>query len=192
VSADSYKMPAQQQAVNVGRNQMKQFFLSITLILTICLSASSQDNNDWLIKKIKSADTVLLVSHEVTAGVTIVDDSTGKQLPLPKLTIANKPNYSIIKERQIITDLQLDTLIEILARPFKDHKIEEGKCFMPHHAIFLISNGKTSYFDICFGCHRFDTSKDLSKIYAFDNRKWTELENFFLKLGFKYELSENE
>ena len=177
---------------NVGRNLMKQLLLSITLILTICLSALSQDNNDWLIKKIKSADTVLLVSHEITAGVAIVDDSTGKQIPLPKLTIAGKPNYAIIKERQIITDSQLDTLINILTRPFQDHKIEGAKCFMPHHAIFLIKKNKTSYFDICFGCYQFDTSKDLSKIYAFDNRKWAELHDFFLKLGFKYELSESE
>jgi hypothetical protein len=128
---------------------MKQLLIITVSFLTISLSALSQDKDDWLIKKIKAADTVLLVSHEVTAGVAIVD-STGKHFPLPKLTIAGKPNYDIIKKQQIITGLQLDTLIKILDRPFQDTKIEVGKCFMPHHAIFLIKNGKTSYIDICF------------------------------------------
>jgi hypothetical protein len=176
----------------VGRYFMKHLLLSTTLILTISLSSLSQDNNNWLVRKIKSADTVLLVSHKVTAGVSIVDDITGKQLPLPKLTIANKPNYNIIKERQIIFESQLDTLIKILGRSFNDDRIEVVKCFMPHHAIFLIKNGKASYIDICFGCRRFDTSKDLRRIDAFDNEKWTSLENFFLRLGFKYELSETD
>jgi hypothetical protein len=171
---------------------MKHLSIITVSILTISLSAFSQDKDDWLVKKIKSADTILLVSHEVTAGVTIVDDSTGKQLPLPKLTIAGKPNYQIIKEQQVITGLQLDTLIKILDRPFQDTKVEVGKCFMPHHAILLIKKSKTSYIDICFGCRRFDTSKDLKQLYEFDNRKWTELENLFLRLGFKYELAATE
>lgn len=173
----------------VGRYFMKHLLLLTTLILTISLSSISQDINNWLVKKIKSADSVLLVSHKVTAGVSIVDDITGKQLTLPKLTISNKPNYGIIQERQLILESQLDTLIKILVRPFNDDRIEIGNCFIPHHAIFLIKKGKTSYIDICFGCRRFDTSKDLSRIDAFDNEKWTALENFFLGLGFKYELS---
>jgi hypothetical protein len=61
---------------------------------------------------------------------------------------------------------------------------------MPHHAVFLIKNGNTSYVDICFGCHRFETSKDMQRLYAFDNRKWIELEEFFMKLGFRYQLAD--
>ncbi len=131
---------------------MKHPLIIIVSILTISLSAYSQENYDWLVKKIKAADTVILISHEATAGVVIVDDSAGKRLPLPKLTIAGKPYYDIIKERQIVTSLQLDTLIRILARSFQDTKIGVGKCFTPHHAIVLIKSERASYIEICFSC----------------------------------------
>ena len=133
----------------------------------------------------QDADTVLLDSHEVTAGVGIVD-SLGNLIPLQKLVVSGRPYVGIIKEQQIITGAQLDSFIKILARPFADRLIETGKYFMPNHAVFLIKNGITSYIDICFGCRDFDTSKDLQRLYAFDNRKWVELESYFVKIGFKY------
>jgi len=167
---------------------LKQLLTILISTLTIPSSAHSQDKGDWLVEKLRTADTVILVSHAITAGVKIVDTSTGKDIPLPELIISDKPNYSIVKERQIMTGTQLDTLIKILSRPFEDREIEVAKCFMPHHAIFIIKNGVTSYFDICFECHQFDTSEDLKGIYAFDNRKWAALRNLFLELGFKYEL----
>jgi|SRR5580658_5450588 hypothetical protein len=108
----------------------------------------SQENESWLSLKFKNADSVLLVSHDDTQGVAIVDDA-GNRIPLPELIIDGKPNYEIIKERQIIMDGQLDTLIKILNRPLKTGKIEIGKCFMPHHTIFLFKNGKLSYIDVC-------------------------------------------
>ena len=46
--------------------------------LTIPSSAHSQDKGDWLVEKLRTADTVILVSHAITAGVKIVDTSTGK------------------------------------------------------------------------------------------------------------------
>jgi len=167
---------------------MKTVVIIIFSLLAISLSSRSQENDNWLVKKIKGADSVLLTSHTATAGVRIIDDSTGQDLPLPKLTTAGRPNYNIIKEQRLITGLQLDTLIKILDRPFEDRTVEMGKCYIPHHAIFLIKNGKTSYIDICFGCRGYDTSNDLSKLYAFDRRKWIELEDFFRRLGIDYEL----
>lgn len=168
---------------------MKQLSIIVFFTLTITATASAQQTN-WLNAKMKSADTILLVSHEVTAGVGL-EDSLGNRVPLPKLVVKGHPNTAIIKEQQIITGAELDTLIKILERPFADRTIEMGQCFMPHHAIFLIKSGKTSYIDICFGCHGFDTSKDLQKLYAFDKRKWTELYDYFVRLGFKYELVED-
>jgi hypothetical protein len=164
--------------------------LTIISIFILALPLTSFAQKDtWLRAKLKNADTVLLVSHEVTAGIAIVD-STGKHIPLPKLLIGGKPNYSMIKEQQVLSGAQLDTFIKIFARPFQSRTIEMAKCFMPHHAVFIIKNGKTSYVDICFSCQRFDTSKDMQQLYAFDNRKWTELYDFFVKLGFKYELTD--
>jgi hypothetical protein len=158
------------------------------LILTLPLTAFAQKDN-WLRTKLKNADTVLLVSHEVTAGI-VIRDSAGKHIPLPKLLSGGKPNYLIFKEQRLISGAQLDTFIRIFARPFRSRTIEMAKCFMPHHAVLIIKNGKTSYVDICFGCQRFETSNDMQQLYAFDNRKWTELYDFFVKLGFKYELTD--
>ena len=147
----------------------------------------SQKNESWLSLKFKNADSVLLVSHEDTKGVTIVDDA-GNRIPLPELIIKGKPNYKIIRERQIIGGEQLDRLIQILDSPDTSRILEEAKCYMPHHTIFLFKNGKLSYVDICFSCKRFETSDDLYKISKFDDRKWDELEKLFAGFGFKYKL----
>jgi hypothetical protein len=167
---------------------MRLFIIIWIFTLTLPLTAFAQKDN-WLSVKMKNADTVLLVSHEVTAGVQI-EDSLGNRMSLPKLIVNGRPNNAIIKEQQIITGAQLDTFTKILVRPFADRTIETGKCFMPHHAVFIIKKSQISYLDICFGCRGFNTSKDLRQLYAFDNRKWTELERYFVKLGFKYKLTD--
>jgi hypothetical protein len=167
---------------------MRTYTIILLLILAIPLSAFTQQIT-WLRDRLKNADTVLLVSHEDTQGVVIMD-STGKRKLRQKLLVAGRPNHSIIKEQNVLTGADLDTLIKILARPYSDRQYETSKCFMPHHAIFIIRQGKTSFIEICFGCRGIDTSKDLEKLYAFDERKWTELENYFIKLGFKYQLTE--
>lgn len=166
---------------------MRLLTIIAILILTLPLTAYSQKSK-WLRTKLKKADTVLLVSHEATAGKVM--DSIGNPIPIPKLLIGGKPNYSIVKEKRVLSGAQLDTFTKIFARPFRERTIEMSSCFIPHHAIFIIKNGLTSYVDICFSCQRFETSDDMQQLYAFDNRKWRELENFFLKLGFKYELFE--
>lgn len=170
---------------------MKNLLMITLSFLTVSLSALSQNKGNWLSQKIHKADTVLLVSHEATAGVEIVDKDTGESFPPPKLIIAGKPNYSIIKEQRIVTGLQLDRLIKILNRPFRDKVLVQGKCFMPHHALFLIKNREISYIDVCFDCGNFETSADLSKIEEFDDRRWTELKNFFLGFGVTYELNKD-
>jgi hypothetical protein len=167
---------------------VRLFTIISIFVLTLPLTAFAQKDT-WLQAKLKNADTVMLVSHEVTAGIAIVD-STGKHIPLPKLIVSGKPNYCIVKEQQVLSGAQLDTFIKIFARPFKSRTIEMAKCFIPHHAVFIIKNGKTSYVDICFGCQGFEVSKDMQQLYAFDNRKWRELEDFFVKLGFKYQLTD--
>ncbi|HEV3413404.1 MAG TPA: hypothetical protein VG101_13060 [Puia sp.] len=164
---------------------MKSIFpILFLLIPSFCFS---QENESWLSLKFKNADSVLLISHEDTQGVAIVDDA-GNRIPLPELIIKGKPNYEIIKERQIISGKRLDRLVQILNRPLENRIIEVGKCFIPHHTIFLFKNGKLSYIDVCFWCRGFETSEDLNKICRFDDRKWDELEKLFTGLGFKYKL----
>ncbi|MEO6233326.1 MAG: hypothetical protein ABJB11_18625 [Ferruginibacter sp.] len=170
---------------------MKHFATIIILVLFNSLLTSAQRGEELIKNKIEQADSILLVSHEDTQGISLVND-LGKSIPLPKLIVSNKPNYKIFKESHLLSNQEKDTLIRILQRPFKDREIVIGKCFVPHHTIFIFKNGKTSYIDICFECLGFETSADLKELYAFDNQKWTELENYFIKLNFKYKLTNNE
>jgi hypothetical protein len=167
---------------------MKLFYINIFLLLTSLTSFAQK--NKWLESIMKNADTVLVVSHEETAGVAIID-TNGKETALPKLIIDGKPNFAIIKEQELISGAKLDTLVKILERPFADRQIQMSNCFIPHHAIFILKKGKTSFVEICFGCRGIETSADLKKLYYFDNRKWSELENFFKNLGFTYKLTED-
>ncbi|MBK7375591.1 MAG: hypothetical protein IPJ02_08555 [Chitinophagaceae bacterium] len=80
----------------------------------------------------------------------------------------------------------LDTLITILIKP----AAEENKTmcvFDPHHTIFLIKNGITSYIDFCFTCMQFESSNDLGSLVFFDEDKWFALERFFKQMGVRYE-----
>ncbi|MGI4870287.1 MAG: hypothetical protein ACRYFX_03805 [Janthinobacterium lividum] len=129
------------------------------------LPAFSQKSN-WLITKLQRADSVILVSHLNTNELPAADTS-GHILPHPKLLVAGKPNYSIAKERRSLTIVQRMELGRILIRPIKQIILKEGRCFMPHHAIFIIKNGRTSYIDICFDCSRSMSSDDLNDILTF-------------------------
>jgi hypothetical protein len=151
----------------------------------------SQNMHGWISQKFKNADTILLVSHDDTQGYAFVD-SAGNRLPNPKLFLGNKPNYTIIKERRIISGRDLDSLIQILAGHFIDSIVTGSGCYMPHHTIFIFRDGELSYIDLCFWCRSFTTSKDLDEMHAFDKRTWDELENYFRKFGFKYKLDSFE
>jgi len=162
-------------------------------LITPLITFSQNEKGIWLTNKFKSADTILLVSHKPNAGFTDqFSDKNGKQIMLPKLIIAGKPNRKIITEQKVISGKEIDELIGILARPFKDSISSQGGCFTPHQAIFIIKNGKTSYIDICFHCGSYETSKDLSGIPPFDMRRWKELKGYFIRHGFKYEIDKNE
>ena len=158
----------------------------ILLVQLISSTTFAQDGESIVKKKLESADSILLVSHQDTEGVKVVD-SLGRNVALPALIIRNTPNYKIFTERKIIDSAERNTLVKILEHP-SGKKIEIGMCFMPHHAILIFKSGNVSYIEICFGCRRFETSKDLKKLGAFDSPKWAELEAYFKKLGFKYEL----
>ncbi len=171
---------------------MKRLLILIFILLINNFIAFSQRGELLLKARLKAADTVLLISHKTTEGVTVVDDKTGKVLPTEKLIINDRPNKKIIQEQRIISAKEIDSLSEILAMPNKSSKIEMAMCYIPHHSILIIKNGKTSFIDICFTCQRFNVSKDLRKLNEFDNFKWTQLRNFFTDLGFKYELEKSE
>ncbi len=137
----------------------------------------------WLQLKLANADTIVLASHEDFQAMV---DKAGKAMPVPKWVVGGHPNYKALLKYRRLTPAQRIELSRILVRPFRDKKITTMHCCQPHNILFLVRHGHTSYLDICFGCLCLDSTKDLERLYAFDDRKWTELDKFFDKLGLGY------
>jgi len=172
---------------------MRYFKLISFLFIIVSLQASGQKSLDFLKTQILTADSVIIVSHEATAGISLVDEKTGKELPLPKLLVNGRLNETIIHEKKVLKDTAIQRLSSIITRPFQDSVIERGMCFIPHHAIVIFKKRKASFVDICFGCRGIETSKDIKMTSLdIDNRKWEELRDFFIQHGMKYELEFEE
>jgi hypothetical protein len=158
---------------------MKHSAILILLVFLTLFKASGQDRFAKLKTLMLTSDSIFLVSHESTTGIILVNERTGKKVPLPKLIVNGRLNKSIIHETRIIKDSSIESLINILTRPFQDSIIEIGKCFMPHHAVIIFKKGKISFIDMCFTCKGIETSKDIKlTISDFDDRKWNELMHF--------------
>lgn len=145
---------------------------------------SQYDINLQLSEKIRSSDTILLVSH---SGNTF---DTVKGEIFPALLVNNKINQKIIHELKTLTNNSIDTLVKILSMPTNEADYEMSHCCDPHHTIFIIKDGQISYIDLCFHCFCLSTSKDLELIKGYDEPKWIALLSFFRKLSFKYEMPE--
>ncbi len=169
---------------------MRRLLSAIFISSLAPLLASAQIAKDnWLIEKVKSADTILLISHKLIAGSTDeAIDITGNTVTLPNLIVNNKLNRAILKEEKVIDKAAIDSLIKILKRQSKNSNALQGGCFVPRQSIILIKGLQTSYIDICFHCSSYEASKDLQNIPAFDKQKWTDLEKYFRERGLTYEL----
>ena len=172
---------------------MRLSVLTIFILVLSFSAASGQKSLANLRLKLLNADSIVLVSHELTAGIAIIDTVTKKDIPLPKLVNGSKRNEKIIRETVALNDFEKTELIKIITRPFEDSIITRAGCFLPHHAILVYSGKKISFIDVCFGCRGIETSKDI-KVTSddFDDRKWEELFSLFKGLKFKYELDEEQ
>jgi hypothetical protein len=162
-------------------------FILISFLFTICLFTYGQNRLDKLTQSLKTADSVWIVSHSETVGVTIVDEQ-GNRISRP-LVENNKLNDKAIKERFLLNESDVKRLSIILGRPKKDLKIEMAKCFIPFHALVWKSKGKLLWIEIAFDCQRVDSSKEFSIDESdFDKRKWKELLGFYKQKGISYRL----
>lgn len=59
---------------------------------------------------------------------------------------------------------------------------------MPHHGILIFKKKKCSYFDICFSCRHFVSSKDIKLSDELSDKTWQALELFFQNRNFKFEM----
>lgn len=159
----------------------------LTACFTIAAYAQKKKPTHWFSQKLKSADSVLMISHHKTKGHMAVD-SNGNLIPFQELILNNKPNYAVVLERKLITGKAIDSLVRILTRRAARDNYALAGCFSPHHAIFIFKGNETSYLNLCFDCKRGEASKDLFKLPIFDPKRWEELKAFYVKQGFKYQL----
>ena len=178
-----------------------KFKLSIFAILLLAfLNANGQttENIKQLQQRILSADSIVLISHVLTVEFApkIVEDwdktkkrpPVKKYAPYPKYLKNEKINSAIIKQRKAISKLEMNELSEIFTFE-KVIEINQIKCDMPHHSIIIFKNNDQSYIDVCFGCKRVNTSKDINITEAdFTENKWQKLKAFFNKHGLTYQL----
>lgn len=165
---------------------MTHFKVVISLVLLSSQALFSQSNSRVdVAKKLKEADTVLLISHKAVAGSTdMFVDSTGKMISLQPLVIGSKVNEAVILKRVALPKNSLFVLSNILSRRYIPRSTCQAGCFTSHHAIILIKNRRASFIDLCFRCSHYETSEDLESIYVLDRSKWKALKAIFKKVGF--------
>ena len=176
--------------------KVKLVQLLVCLLGLTTAQAQMLKNITLLTQKIRSADSVQLISHELTTGYAITpeleigDTSLNskewhKLHPPPlKFLVNGKLNRNIIVESHFLSKTGKDSLIITLLRRVILKEISRTTCDEPRHTIIIYKNGKEVYIDICFGCRRIHTSKDIdfSESYM-DDKKWEELEDFFKVSG---------
>jgi hypothetical protein len=167
----------------------RYFFISV-FFTGFFSSGFGQNLNNKVYQKIITADSVILVSH-LTTYIPIVDDKTKERIGSYRLVEKNKVNYQIVKEHYQLDSKEIDSVAKIIITPNNDSIFQDIKCFMPHHGILIFKKGKCSYFDICFGCRHFITSKDIKLSDELDDKTWNALETFFRNRNLNYELIEN-
>jgi hypothetical protein len=181
---------------------MKISLLLLALTLTFS-SAFSQDTRFWLGAALVHADTVWLISHKdirglqsakvvQSKGAGSVQRVTGAQLDsmakLPvedQLLLNGRLNPSLINTQKPLPRPYLDSLAMILTAIIEFDHVDPPLCFDPHNAIVWSKDGKLSYIDLCFHCHMYSASSDLTQLRGknFGARKWAALEKFFTQQG---------
>jgi len=147
----------------------------------------SQSNN--LAVKLNQADSVFLISHEMTwPSTNVIIDSLGNELKLPHLIIRGKLNRAVVVEKKILSPAEVSALSDILTPIYEPTiRVVMSRCYDPHHSIIIIKKNKTSFIDLCFHCAAFEESKDIKGLEIRED-KWEKLYNFFKDRGFKYEM----
>ena len=171
---------------------VKRNIIFLSIVLLTQNNSFGQIKSNTVKQAILSADTVFFVSHNLT-NQRIVEDKVGGGIrKSPPIVLRQRPNKKIIHETVLLNDSLRLQVIKILTQPNNEGEINSMKCFLPHHSILLIKNGKTSAIEICFACQQLEASKGIgiSDIH-YPKVMWTELENLFLSLGIKYQIPFN-
>lgn len=167
---------------------MKSFSLVLFLIINVVNSLLAQPEYAKIRDAFYNADSVIIVSHVTTYQPNTTSSGAKKLKPLV-LVSNNKVNYKIIKEQYLLDKIETDSIAKILTEKNTDSIIKNISCFIPHHGILIFTKGKCSFFDICFGCRHFVSSKNLNLSDDLSDRTWERLELFFRHRGLNYKMS---
>ena len=117
---------------------------------------------------------------------------SGKGWYYKKILVNGQPNKTIIREIYTLDKISRDSLSTILTTPNNDSIIQDIKCFEPHHSILIYTKGKCAYFDICFSCRHFITSKDIKvENDELSDKSWETLKLFFQNRNLNFEMTKN-
>jgi hypothetical protein len=180
---------------------MRKIFLSLSILL-IALNLNAQTTNaiNKVKQKIIDADSVVLISHNLTRGFGPIikpDYEKGTKKvnlkkwnalhpPAPNFLTNGKINRKIFVEATSLKSNSRLNLLNILLREKISREVKVMTCDMPRHSIIIYKNNKQSYIDICFGCMRIHTSTDIQFSEAdMDDEKWEDLQKFFVEEGIK-------
>ena len=172
---------------------MRKGLLLSLVILFSGFGSFAQFKSNTVRQAILTADTVLLVSHNMTYQKIVEDKPGGKTRDSPPIVINQKINWKIIHESVVLTDSLKRRVINILTRPIINGDRNQMMCFMPHHSILLITKGKTYFIEICFACQRLVASKEIGiSDIGYRDKMWPELEKLFSSVGIKYQIDSDE
>ena len=175
-----------------------QRFLLLLFVFSACNSRKESSNsnaleippinNDSTSKglvfrnKFFNADTVSLIEHWSIG----YKEENGKTSVAPSTVIIKGEPTHIIRIKQLMSKAELDTLVNILARPIIEDEGRSMCLFDPHYSIIVTKNGLSSYVTMCFHCGQFEASPDLQSLLQFDHKKWKALKSFFKTEGFDF------
>lgn len=175
-----------------NQNFVKRYIATFVLLIVI-KSVTGQ----YLLKKefvdlkrsIQNADSIILVSHEQTEGISIIDKKSRGKTSADKIIVRGVLNDKIIHQKQNFPDSLRRMLIDLLTKPVTDKRIETCRSFIPFHAIILFNKGIASFIDVSPGCNLFsyETMKKRSGPYYIDKAKGEELSNLFNKVGITFD-----
>lgn len=166
------------------------FLLSIFILsqLNLLGQVKSKTVKDAILK----ADTILIVSHNLTEQRIMEDKNGGRVRISPPIVLRGRPNKKIIHETVLLDENLKKELIRILTQPNNDGETKSMQCFLPHHSILLIKGGKTSYIELCFACQNLSASSGIGITdIKYPTIMWTQLESFFKSQNIKYQIPFN-
>jgi len=161
---------------------IRVFFIFI--LIQPLFSFSQTNYRTSLILKLQHADSIKLISHKITEGYAVTPETPiGKPFikdsSIYPFLINNKVNPKVIIESKTLNKVYRKKLVKIFERDVWLTKVL-ANCDEPQHSILIYKKNKLSYIDICFGCRRIHTSKDIDFSESnMDLQRWEDILRFF-------------